>query len=94
MPEDIIIDMPSDLHSARVPAPLELDMPAAHDAVDTRKGILKATVHIPSSTRRPGPEQAVSAPRWFTLEFYSYYVAALIVIPIMVWIPVRLSSRV
>jgi len=56
------------------------------------------TVNIPSSKKRPlAPEVTVSeeqrAPsRWATLEFKAYYVVALVVIPIMVWIPISISS--
>ena len=54
------------------------------------------TVNIPSSLlntsastseRRPAPS------RWGTLEFKIYYLVFMIVVPIMIWIPVSLSSR-
>jgi len=56
------------------------------------------TVNIPSARRRPiASEVAVNeeqpAPsRWATLEFKAYYVVALVIIPIMAWIPISLSS--
>jgi hypothetical protein len=56
------------------------------------------TVNIPSSKRRPLVsevainEEQPAPSRWATLEFKAYYVIALIVIPIMAWIPISLSS--
>lgn len=53
------------------------------------------TVNIPSSLlntsastseRRPAPS------RWGTLEFKIYYLVFMVVVPIMIWIPVSLSS--
>lgn len=49
------------------------------------------TVHIPSSNRPNSDQLRLS--RWGTVEFKVYYAIALVVIPIMVWIPVSLSSR-
>lgn len=50
--------------------------------------IVKLTVDIPSSY-----QPQTTTPRWKTPEFLFYYVVFIVVIPIMVWIPVRLSSR-
>lgn len=88
---DVVIQMPPELTTDGKPAPLELDAPPPQP-VDQRKGILKLTVHIPSSGKPASVERKHPAPRWFTPEFLFYYVAAVIVIPIMVWIPIRLSS--
>ena len=49
------------------------------------------TIRIPNSGRsasvsEPGP------PRWRSREFMVYYVAFAIVVPMMIWIPIRLSS--
>lgn len=54
------------------------------------------TVNIPSSNRQSlnrssGDQQSLS--RWWTVEFKIYYAIALVVIPIMIWIPISLSSR-
>lgn len=56
------------------------------------------TVNIPSSKRRPlvsegtTSEENLAPSRWSTIEFKIYYAVALIIIPVMVWIPVSLSS--
>ncbi|EKM77954.1 hypothetical protein AGABI1DRAFT_121631 [Agaricus bisporus var. burnettii JB137-S8] len=56
------------------------------------------TVNIPSSKRRPlvsegtTSEENLASSRWSTIEFKIYYAVALIIIPVMVWIPVSLSS--
>ncbi|TFK34568.1 MBOAT, membrane-bound O-acyltransferase family-domain-containing protein [Crucibulum laeve] len=56
-------------------------------------GLTDITVGIPSSLRNP---KTVKEPRptalWNTLEFKLYYVACVVVIPLMVWIPVSLSN--
>ena len=52
--------------------------------------IVKLTVDIPSSHQ---PQTAGTTPRWKTPEFFFYYVVFAVVIPIMVWMPVSLSSR-
>jgi hypothetical protein len=57
-----------------------------------RKGITVLTVDIPSSNRIPTPDEGRPPSRWKTLEFALYYAVFLTVIPIMVWVPVDLSS--
>jgi hypothetical protein len=58
------------------------------------KGIARLTVHISSMFRQKMPYNAgVSPSRWSTAEFKFYYVVALFVIPVMVWIPMSLSLR-
>jgi hypothetical protein len=57
------------------------------------KGIAHITVHIPSTFRQKMPYNVVSPSRWTTAEFKFYYVVALFVIPMMIWIPVSLSLR-
>ena len=52
--------------------------------------IVKLTVDIPSSHQ---PQTRETTPRWKTPEFFFYYVVFIVVIPVMVWIPVALSSR-
>lgn len=56
-------------------------------------GIVGLTVDIPSS-RRPDTrtDRKHSPPRWKTVEFRCYATIACIVIPIMFWIPMTLSS--
>jgi hypothetical protein len=49
------------------------------------------TIHIPNSGRSiAGPEASPS--RWRTREFMGYYIAFALVVPVMIWIPIRLSS--
>jgi protein-cysteine N-palmitoyltransferase HHAT len=80
---DVIIPMPTDLHS-RI-SPLEIDSPPRK-----RTGILKLTVDVPTSSQPLGESR--SLPRWSTPEFIFYFITAVVVIPIMVWIPISLSS--
>ncbi|EDR04007.1 uncharacterized protein LACBIDRAFT_191382 [Laccaria bicolor S238N-H82] len=54
-------------------------------------GLTGLTVDIPSSTSKR-PDEKRPAARWSSFEFKVYYALACIVIPIMVWIPVSLSS--
>lgn len=77
-----------------------LGMHAAKYPVDRRRGPTKFTVNIPESY----PSQAVQTQqqaqnvqgkpsRWNTLEFKIYGVVFAIVVPIMIWVPIRLSQR-
>jgi hypothetical protein len=83
MQRDISIQMPTDLHSTDI-SPLELD-----SLPPKAKGLVRLTVNIPATTQ---PETSLTRPRWKTPEFILYYVMALIVIPIMIWVPISLSS--
>jgi hypothetical protein len=56
-----------------------------------RRGIARLTVEVPASAP-PAGARAMPA-RWRTPEFLFYYVCAVVVIPLMVWVPWRLSSR-
>ncbi|KAH7906814.1 MBOAT, membrane-bound O-acyltransferase family-domain-containing protein [Hygrophoropsis aurantiaca] len=85
MPDDIIIDMPTDLRSGA--HSFEVDFDPAPQA----KGLAALTIDIPSSNKFPRPERC-SPPRWKTPEFIFYYVVAAVILPIMVWVPIRLSS--
>ncbi|EAU84610.2 glycerol transporter [Coprinopsis cinerea okayama7 len=58
--------------------------------------IVDLTVHIPTGKKpltSTSNKDALPRPRWKTLEFKIYYLIAVIVIPIMVWIPIAASSR-
>ena len=91
---DVVIDMISDLR--RPSAVHELDSQRDTDASRQRqrKGILQLTVDIPSSYR-PGTvtDERRAPPRWRMPEFLFYYVAAVVAIPFMVWVPMQLSNR-
>jgi protein-cysteine N-palmitoyltransferase HHAT len=84
MSDHVVLPMPSD---ERPLSPLEIE------GLANRKQpswILKLTVDIPFSHQ---PQAAETSPRWRTPEFFFYYVIFIVVMPIMVWIPVTLSSR-
>jgi len=84
MSDHIILQMPSNDHQL---SPLEIE------GLVNRKGpsrIVKLTVDIPSS--HP-PQTTDTTPRWKSPEFFFYYVVFAAVLPVMVWIPVALSSR-
>ena len=74
----------------------DVDMPTQPSAPCGGFKVTDLTVNIPSSLlntsastseRRPAPS------RWGTLEFKIYYLVFMVVVPIMIWIPVSLSSR-
>jgi hypothetical protein len=80
------IRMPTDL---RTVTPFELE---AEFRPRKRKGITVLTVDIPSSKRGPPSDETRPHPRWKTPEFAFYYAVFLIAVPIMIWVPVDLSS--
>ena len=49
------------------------------------------TIHIPNSNRSVNGQEAGPS-RWRTREFMGYYIAFALVVPVMIWIPIRLSS--
>jgi hypothetical protein len=56
--------------------------------------LIDLTVHIPATTRsRPVAQEAEHPARWKTLEFRIYSVFIFIIVLIMGWIPMTLSSR-
>jgi hypothetical protein len=72
-------------------------------ATDRRRGITQFTVHIPdanarsttataSSTDSTAGKSGKSASRWSTVEFKIYGLVFAVVVPLMVWIPIRLSQ--
>ena len=84
MSDHIILQMPSNDHQL---SPLGLE------GLVNRKEpsrIIKLTVDIPSSYQ---PQTTDTIPRWKTPEFFFYYVVFAVAVPVMVWIPVTLSSR-
>lgn len=92
MQGDTVIPMPTDLRASTTNvSPFELE---GEPVPRKRKGIVRLTVDIPSSNRVPRSDNARSPPpsRWKTPEFAFYYAAALIVIPLMIWVPIDLSS--
>ncbi len=82
-----VLEMPSDL---RPTATFELD---STQRAYRPKGITRLTVDIPSSYNPERRAEEHSTPRWRTPEFIVYYVAFALAVPLMVWIPYRLSTR-
>ncbi|KAI9001460.1 MBOAT-domain-containing protein [Trametes punicea] len=78
--------MPSDL---RPSAALELDSP--EQPPPKPKGLARLTVDIPSSYSPNVKAASHPPPRWRTPEFMVYYVVFILIVPLMVWIPYRLS---
>lgn len=87
MPEDIVIDMPTDLHSTGVHK-FELES----DTLARSRGIAALTVRIPHSRRSRQGDAPSSPPRWKTPEFLFYFAVVAVVLPYMAWVPIRLSS--
>ncbi|KAH8094526.1 MBOAT, membrane-bound O-acyltransferase family-domain-containing protein [Cristinia sonorae] len=80
----VSLEMPTDLRGPRV-EPLHLQ-----PTTPKQRGITRLTVDIPDATK---PSSLSSRPsRWRTPEFVVYGVVFLVVVPLMVWIPVSLSS--
>lgn len=55
-----------------------------------KASITDFTITVPGSERKSTDEPP--KPRWSTPEFYFYYLLFAIVVPIMIYIPIRLSS--
>ncbi|KAG2101567.1 MBOAT, membrane-bound O-acyltransferase family-domain-containing protein [Suillus discolor] len=86
MPKDIVVDMPTDMRNQEGHfSTFDLDYTPPKPG-----GITSLTVDIPALSRIPNEPRP--PPRWKTPEFIFYYVVALFVIPLMVWIPIHLSS--
>lgn len=82
-----MLNMPTDLHAIPKPTQFELDSPRA----PRRRGITRLTVDVPSYDAPPNAK-ARPSPRWRTPEFMVYAVVFAAALPVMVWIPVALSS--
>jgi hypothetical protein len=78
-----VIPMPTDLRS-------NIDVFELQEQKSGRKGLAKLTVNVPTSSHRDSSDRP---PRWSTPEFIFYYLVAVIVIPMMTWVPISLSSR-
>lgn len=83
----VAIEMPTDMHATRA-TEIEQD-----PSPRTAQGVTRLTVHIPSSTRTKSTGiRKPTQPRWKTPEFFLYGLVFCTVVPIMIWIPIRLSS--
>ena len=54
---------------------------------------VSTTTDKKSDTNSTRNTKSTSPERWRTTEFYIYYVVVIIVLPIMLWIPISVSSR-
>lgn len=92
MPEAVVLDMPTDLRSTSAcVSPFELE------EEDIRKkkihrGLTAATVEIPDASKVQRVDTPRPPPLWRTPEFFFYYLVAVVVIPVMIWVPINLSS--
>ncbi|KAM5544772.1 hypothetical protein V8D89_001670 [Ganoderma adspersum] len=84
---DAVIQMPPDIPPTSV---FELESPP--ESLNRPEGITRLTVHIPTAYSEQVKAQPHPAPRWRTPEFMLYYVVFACALPIMFWIPYRLSS--
>ncbi|KAI0353656.1 MBOAT-domain-containing protein [Trametes cingulata] len=84
---DAVVTMPTDLRPNEA---FELDSP--EQPPPKPKGLARLTVDIPSSYSPQVKAASHPPPRWRTPEFVVYYVVFCTVVPVMVWIPYRLSS--
>jgi len=53
---------------------------------------LTVTTSVVEDVSRQGRTLGRTHPRWRTPEFYIYYLAVILVIPLMIWIPISVSS--
>ena len=72
-------------------------MPVSKSPIDRRSGATKFTVNIPESYPPPATAQQTynlkpKSSRWSSFEFRTYAVVFAIVVPLMVWVPIRLSN--
>ncbi|KZT02547.1 MBOAT-domain-containing protein [Laetiporus sulphureus 93-53] len=78
--------MPTDLR------PTVSSFELAQEPTTRRRGITTLTVDIPSSHHPQAKEAHHSPARWKSPEFILYAIIFCVVVPIMIWIPMRLSS--
>lgn len=89
MPGDVTIQMPTDLRPRKQLEALELD---SDHSPHLRRGIIALTVDIPSSHPRQSQPAERPPARWRTPEFLFYALVFIVIVPVMVWIPITLSS--
>lgn len=65
-----------------------VDPASAHD--HKKCNVTDLTVSTPGNTRRATDEPP--PPRWRTPEFYAYYVLFILVVPMLVYWPMKLST--
>lgn len=90
MPDDVVIDMPTDSHNSKVA--VHRFEPVEMAPLGAARGIASLTVGIPSSQKNSQPDGPLPPPRWKTPEFIFYYIVFVVAVPLMAWVPIRLSS--
>lgn len=92
MPEAIVLDMQTDLRSTSARVSLfELEEDIRNKMI--HRGLTALTVEIPDARKIQRLDTPRPPPLWRTPEFFFYYLVAAVVIPVMVWVPISLSSR-
>lgn len=92
MPEAVVLDMPTDLRSTSTRVfPFELEEDIRNKKI--HRGLTAVTVEIPDASKIQRIDTPRPPPLWRTPEFFFYYLVAAVVIPVMVWVPINLSSR-
>ncbi|KAJ1026894.1 hypothetical protein NDA16_002188 [Ustilago loliicola] len=71
-------------------ASLTIDTGPLSGQAAVQKGSTPTTSHPPTVTTKANP--SAKRGRWHTLEFKFYYLVFAIAVPLMVWVPVRLST--
>ncbi|KZT27214.1 MBOAT-domain-containing protein [Neolentinus lepideus HHB14362 ss-1] len=78
--------MPTDLRSVSA---LQVD---SAESPRKPKGVIRLTVDTPTSSSKDISNTRRSPPRWKTPEFILYQVVFVVVVPILIWVPIQLSS--
>ncbi|KAH9847853.1 MBOAT-domain-containing protein [Lenzites betulinus] len=78
--------MPTDLRPTTA-----FELESSEQPPPAPKGLARLTVTIPSSYSAQVKASQHPPPRWRTLEFYAYYIVIGVIVPVMIWIPCRLS---
>jgi len=76
-----------------IPTHSQSSTKAEATSTPTSRGITEFTISVPGSSIRTVNATEPSPPRWRTTEFSFYGVAFLLVVPLLVWWPIRLSLR-
>ncbi|KAH9930065.1 MBOAT-domain-containing protein [Fomitopsis serialis] len=84
----VVAQMPTDLRRHESTFELETD----HEASSKRSGIIKLSIDIPSSHRPQVAAESHPPPRWRTPEFILYGLVFCVVVPMLAWVPISLSS--
>lgn len=92
MPEAVVLDMPTDLRST-IPLVPPFGLEEEVGKEKNHRGFTTLTVDIPDASKVQRTDAPRPRPLWRTPEFLFYYLVAAVIIPLMVWVPMNLSSR-